>query len=255
MVLKEMNRRYELFKSLGVRNIDGYRKKMGDDPDAEKIPYLVVIIDELADLMMTTPDEVETLLARLTQMARATGIHLIIATQRPSVNVLTGLIKANVPARIAFAVSSQIDSRVVLDQGGAERLLGRGDMLYLPGDAAKPVRIQGVFIEEDVTAVVKHWHAVSPVPQYDEEWLELPTNEVQAESGGYEDEDDPLMEQALDVIRRQKTASASMLQRRLRIGYNRAARIVEQMEAEGIIGPADGAKGRPVLIGFDEEAS
>jgi DNA segregation ATPase FtsK/SpoIIIE, S-DNA-T family len=253
MVLKEMNRRYELFKSLGVRNIDGYRKKVADDPEAEKIPYLVVIIDELADLMMTTSDEVETLLARLTQMARATGIHLIIATQRPSVNVLTGLIKANVPARIAFAVSSQIDSRVVLDQGGAERLLGRGDMLYLPGDAAKPVRIQGVFIEEDVTAVVKHWHAVSPVPQYDEEWLNLPTNEVQAESGGYDDSEDPMMEQALDVIRRQKTASASMLQRRLRIGYNRAARIIEQMEADGIIGPADGAKGRPVLVGFEEE--
>ena len=253
MVLKEMNRRYELFKSLGVRNIDGYRKKVADEPEAEKIPYLVVIIDELADLMMTTSDEVETLLARLTQMARATGIHLIIATQRPSVNVLTGLIKANVPARIAFAVSSQIDSRVVLDQGGAERLLGRGDMLYLPGDAAKPVRIQGVFIEEDVTAIVKHWHAVSPVPQYDEEWLNLPTNEVQAETGGYDDSEDPMMEQALDVIRRQKSASASMLQRRLRIGYNRAARIIEQMEADGIIGPADGAKGRPVLVGYEEE--
>ena len=253
MVLKEMNRRYELFKSLGVRNIDGYRKKTASDPEAEKIPYMVVIIDELADLMMTTSDEVETLLARLTQMARATGIHLIIATQRPSVNVLTGLIKANVPARIAFAVSSQTDSRVILDQGGAERLLGRGDMLYLPGDAAKPVRIQGVFIEEDVAAIVKHWHAVSPVPQYDEEWLDLPTNEVQTESGGYDDSDDPMMEQALDVIRRQKTASASMLQRRLRIGYNRAARIIEQMEADGIIGPADGAKGRPVLVGFDDE--
>jgi S-DNA-T family DNA segregation ATPase FtsK/SpoIIIE len=253
MVLKEMNRRYELFKSLGVRNIDGYRKKTADEPEAEKIPYLVVIIDELADLMMTTSDEVETLLARLTQMARATGIHLIIATQRPSVNVLTGLIKANVPARIAFAVSSQTDSRVILDQGGAERLLGRGDMLYLPGDAAKPVRIQGVFIEEDVTAIVKHWHAVSPVPQYDEEWLDLPTNEVQAESGGYDDSEDPMMEQALDVIRRQKTASASMLQRRLRIGYNRAARIIEQMEADGIIGPADGVRGRPVLVGFDDE--
>ncbi len=254
MVLKEMNRRYELFKSLGVRNIDGYRKKVADDAEAEKIPYLVVIIDELADLMMTTSDEVETLLARLTQMARATGIHLIIATQRPSVNVLTGLIKANVPARIAFAVSSQTDSRVILDQGGAERLLGRGDMLYLPGDAAKPVRIQGVFIEEDVTAIVKHWHAVAPVPQYDEEWLNLPTNEVKTESGGdYDDSEDPMMEQALDVIRRQKTASASMLQRRLRIGYNRAARIIEQMEADGIIGPADGARGRPVLVGFEEE--
>jgi len=253
MALKEMNRRYELFKSLGVRNIDGYRKRVEQEPAAEKIPYLVVIIDELADLMMTTSDDVETLLARLTQMARATGIHLIIATQRPSVNVLTGLIKANVPARIAFAVSSMIDSRVVLDQPGAERLLGRGDMLYLPGDAAKPVRIQGVFIEEEVTAIVKHWHTVAPVPQYDEEWLELPSSsEVQAD-GGFDDEEDPLMEQAMDVVRRQRSASASMLQRRLRIGYNRAARIIEHMEAEGVIGPADGAKGRPVLVGFDEE--
>ncbi len=253
MVLKEMNRRYELFKTLGVRNIDGYRKHTAKDDEAETIPYLVVIIDELADLMMTTSDEVETLLARLTQMARATGIHLIIATQRPSVNVLTGLIKANVPARIAFAVSSMVDSRVVLDQPGAERLLGRGDMLYLPGDAAKPVRIQGVFIEEEVNAIVNHWHTVSPVPQYDEEWLDLPTNQVQSESGGYEDDEDPLMEQAMDVIKRQRSASASMLQRRLRIGYNRAARIIEQMEADGVIGPADGAKGRPVLVGFEEE--
>ncbi|MDQ4044166.1 MAG: DNA translocase FtsK [Chloroflexota bacterium] len=253
MVLKEMNRRYELFKSFGVRNLDGYRKKTANDETAERIPYLVVIIDELADLMMTTSDEVETLLARLTQMARATGIHLIIATQRPSVNVLTGLIKANVPARIAFAVSSNTDSRVVLDQPGAERLLGRGDMLYLPGDAAKPVRIQGVFIEDEVSAIVNHWHTVSPVPQYDEEWLDLPTNEVQTESGGYDDEEDPLMEEALGVVRRQKMASASMLQRRLRIGYNRAARIIEQMEADGIIGPADGAKGRPVLVGFEDE--
>jgi S-DNA-T family DNA segregation ATPase FtsK/SpoIIIE len=253
MVLKEMNRRYELFKTLGVRNIDGYRKLTAKDDEAETIPYLVVIIDELADLMMTTSDEVETLLARLTQMARATGIHLIIATQRPSVNVLTGLIKANVPARIAFAVSSMVDSRVVLDQPGAERLLGRGDMLYLPGDAAKPVRIQGVFIEEEVNAIVNHWHTVAPVPQYDEEWLDLPTNQVQSESGGYEDDEDPLMEQAMDVIKRQRTASASMLQRRLRIGYNRAARIIEQMEADGVIGPADGAKGRPVLVGFEEE--
>jgi S-DNA-T family DNA segregation ATPase FtsK/SpoIIIE len=200
--------------------------------------------------MMTTSDEVETLLARLTQMARATGIHLILATQRPSVNVLTGLIKANVPARIAFAVSSNVDSRVVLDQPGAERLLGRGDMLYLPGDAAKPVRIQGVYVEEEVTAIVRHWHAVAPVPQYDEEWLNLPsTNEVQAESGGFEDEDDPLMEQALDVIKRQRTASASMLQRRLRIGYPRAARIMDELEQRGVVAAAEpGGSSREVLL-------
>ena len=248
MVLREMNRRYELFKRQGVRNYDGYKLKCEDEPELEKLPYLVVIIDELADLMMTTPDEVETLLARLTQMARATGIHLIIATQRPSVNVLTGLIKANVPARIAFAVSSMIDSRVVLDMPGAEKLLGRGDMLYLPPDAAKPVRVQGAFIDEEVKAIVDHWHAVSPIPQYAEEWLDLPSSDPNQEHGEGDGED-PLMEQALEVVKQQGTASASMLQRRLRIGYNRAARLIEQMEDDGVIGQADGAKGRPVLIG------
>lgn len=256
MVLREMNRRYELFKDTGVRNLDGYRLHTRDDEYAEKLPYLVVIIDELADLMMTTPDEVETLLARLTQMARATGIHLIIATQRPSVNVLTGLIKANVPARIAFAVSSMTDSRVVLDMPGAERLLGRGDMLYLPPDEAKPTRVQGAFIDEDVKTIVDHWLAVSPVPQYAPEWLNLPSSGSGSSSGGgagFEEEgEEPLMQQALDVVRAQGTASASMLQRRLRIGYNRAARIIEQMEEDGIIGPADGAKGRPVLVRFEE---
>ncbi len=246
MVLKEMNRRYELFKKLGVRNIDGYRLKTIDEPDAEQMPWMVVIIDELADLMMTTPDEVETLLARLTQMARATGIHLIIATQRPSVNVLTGLIKANVPARIAFAVSSMIDSRVVLDMPGAERLLGKGDMLYLPPDAAKPVRVQGAFIDEDVKSIVDHWHRVAPVPQYDPEWLELESSSPDA-AVDEEDGDDPLMAQALGIVREQGTASASMLQRRLRIGYNRAARLIEQMEADGVIGPSDGVRGRTVL--------
>ena len=251
MVLREMNRRYELFKTLGVRNIDGYRLRVTDEPEAEKIPYLVVIIDELADLMMTTPDDVETLLARLTQMARATGIHLIIATQRPSVNVLTGLIKANVPARIAFAVSSMIDSRVVLDMPGAERLLGRGDMLYLPPDAAKPLRVQGAFIDEDVKGIVDHWHTVAPVPQYASEWLDLPSSDPQASGESDEDGDDPLMIQALDVVRQQGTASASMLQRRLRIGYNRAARLIEQMEDDGVIGPADGVRGRTVIRGDD----
>jgi len=253
MVLREMNRRYELFKKQGVRNYDGYKLKCEDEPELEKLPYLVVIIDELADLMMTTPDEVETLLARLTQMARATGIHLIIATQRPSVNVLTGLIKANVPARIAFAVSSMIDSRVVLDMPGAEKLLGRGDMLFLPPDAAKPVRVQGAFIDEEVKAIVDHWLTVSPVPQYAQEWLDLPSSDP--DKGGESDGDggeDPLMEQALEIIRGQGTASASMLQRRLRIGYNRAARLIEQMEDDGVIGQADGtSKGRPVLIGHE----
>jgi DNA segregation ATPase FtsK/SpoIIIE, S-DNA-T family len=249
LTLREMERRYALFSKLGVRNLDGYRMKVADEAGAEPLPYLVVIIDELADLMMTAPDEVETLLVRLAQMARATGIHLIIATQRPSVDVLTGLIKANVPSRIAFAVSSLTDSRVILDMPGAERLLGRGDMLFLPPDAAKPQRIQGAFIEdEDVHYIVQHWYQVAPVPRYEPEWLDLPA----AGSNGDDDldgEEDPLFEQAMSIVRQQGTASASMLQRRLRVGYNRAARLIERMEDDGIIGPADGIRGRPVLVG------
>ncbi|HET9659577.1 MAG TPA: DNA translocase FtsK 4TM domain-containing protein [Thermomicrobiales bacterium] len=248
LVVGEMQRRYDLFSKAGVRNLDGYRMKISDEPKAEKVPYLVVILDELADLMLTSPMDVEGLIQRLTQMGRAAGIHLILATQRPSVDVITGIIKANVPARIAFAVSSQTDSRVILDMPGAERLLGRGDMLYLPPDAAKPVRIQGAFVEDnDVHFIVGHWHAVTPIPQYAEEWLNLPSSSgvVSGTDGGYED--DPLMEKALAVVREQGVASASMLQRRLRIGYNRAARLIEQMEDDGIIGPADGIKGRPVL--------
>jgi S-DNA-T family DNA segregation ATPase FtsK/SpoIIIE len=246
LTLREMERRYTLFSKLGVRNLDGYRLKIADEAGAEALPYLAVIIDELADLMMTAPDEVETLLVRLAQMARATGIHLIIATQRPSVDVLTGLIKANVPSRIAFAVSSVTDSRVILDMPGAERLLGRGDMLFLPPDAAKPQRIQGAFIEDrDVHYIVQHWHKVAPVPRYAAEWLDLPA------AGASEDDldaaEDPLFEQALSIVRQQGTASASMLQRRLRVGYNRAARLIERMEDEGIIGAADGIRGRPVL--------
>ncbi|MBX3071741.1 MAG: DNA translocase FtsK [Thermomicrobiales bacterium] len=246
LVVQEMQRRYDLFSKNGVRNLDGYRLKVEDEPKAEKVPYLVVIIDELADLMLTSPMDVEALLQRIAQMGRAAGIHLILATQRPSVDVVTGVIKANVPTRIAFAVSSQTDSRVILDMPGAERLLGRGDMLFLPPDAAKPARIQGAFIEDnDVHYLVQHWHSVAPLPKYAEEWLNLPSS-----AGGDDDldgEEDPLMEKALEVVRSQGVASASMLQRRLRIGYNRAARLIEQMEADGIIGPADGIKGRPII--------
>ncbi|MDQ2652952.1 MAG: DNA translocase FtsK [Chloroflexota bacterium] len=253
LTLREMERRYTLFSKLGVRNLDGYRLKVAEEPGAENLPYLVVIIDELADLMMTAPDDVETLLVRLAQMARATGIHLIIATQRPSVDVLTGLIKANVPSRIAFAVSSLTDSRVILDMPGAERLLGRGDMLFLPPDAAKPQRIQGAFIEDkDVQSIVEHWHKHAPVPRFAEEWLDLPAAGGSAGGDdGLDADDDPLFDQALSIVRQQGTASASMLQRRLRVGYNRAARLIERMEDEGIIGAADGIRGRPVLLAED----
>jgi len=246
LVVQEMQRRYDLFNKAGVRNLEGYRMKIEDEPKAERVPYLVVIVDELADLMLTSPMDVETLLQRIAQMGRAAGIHLILATQRPSVDVITGVIKANVPTRIAFAVSSLTDSRVILDMPGAERLLGRGDMLFMPPDAAKPARIQGAFVEDaDVHYIVGHWHSVAPLPTYAREWLELPSST----SAGFEDngEDDPMMEKALEVVRTQGVASASMLQRRLRIGYNRAARLIEQMETDGIIGPADGIKGRPVI--------
>ncbi|TVR70842.1 MAG: DNA translocase FtsK [Sphaerobacteraceae bacterium] len=247
MVLREMEDRYQRFSSLGVRNIDGYNLKREDDPSLEKMPYLVVIIDELADLMMTAPDEVETLLVRLAQMARATGIHLLIATQRPSVDVITGLIKANVPARIAFAVTSQTDSRVILDLPGAERLLGKGDMLYLPPDAAKPNRMQGAFIDDkDLQYLVQHWKDLYPDYQYDPAWVELPASD-DASSGS----DDDLLQKAEAIVKQQGTASASMLQRRLRIGYNRASRLIEQLEESGIVGPSDGPRGRQVYAADD----
>jgi DNA segregation ATPase FtsK/SpoIIIE, S-DNA-T family len=250
MVLREMERRYQLFARLGVRNIDGYKLRLEEEPHLEKMPYLVVIIDELADLMMTTPEEVETLLVRLAQMARATGIHLLIATQRPSVDVLTGLIKANVPARIAFAVTSLTDSRVVLDMPGAERLLGRGDMLFMPPDAAKPHRIQGPYIDDrDLQKVVLHWRKLIPEMHFEPDWEAFP------DKADDDDSEDALMEQAVEIVRQQGTASASMLQRRLRVGYNRAARIIESMEEAGIIGPADGPRGRTVLMDLDDDES
>ncbi|MFW6073947.1 MAG: DNA translocase FtsK 4TM domain-containing protein [Chloroflexota bacterium] len=246
MVLHEMERRYQLFVDLGVRNIDGYNLRREDDPSLEQLPYLVVIIDELADLMMTTPDEVETLLARLCQMARATGIHLLIATQRPSVDVLTGLIKANVQARIAFAVASVTDSRVILDMPGAERLLGSGDMLFLAPDAAKPQRIQGSYIaDHDLVELVSFWRKQYSRQDFEPDWVDFDSSDIT------EDNDDPLMDQAIEIVRSQGTASASMLQRRLRIGYNRAARIIETMEDQGLIGPSDGSKGRTVYMDAD----
>ncbi|MFN8516794.1 MAG: DNA translocase FtsK 4TM domain-containing protein [Chloroflexia bacterium] len=243
--LTEMERRYQLFSQLGVRNMDGYRARRETDPSMEHLPYLVIIIDELADLMMTTPDEVESVIVRLAQMARATGIHLIIATQRPSVDVLTGLIKANFPARIAFMVTSQIDSRVILDMPGAERLLGKGDMLFQAPDAAKPVRVQGTWVDDrDIERMVGHWRHEVPTSQYDPEWVNVPSYRP---GESEDDADDPMLEKALAIVEEHGTVSISMLQRRLRIGFNKAARLVEQMEEEGIIGPSEGVRGRPAL--------
>lgn len=243
--LSEMERRYQLFSQLMVRNIAGYNAKREIDPALENLPYLVIVIDELADLMMTAPDEVESVIVRLAQMARATGIHLIIATQRPSVDVLTGLIKANFPARIAFAVTSQIDSRVILDGPGADRLLGKGDMLFQDPKAPKPVRVQGTFVHDrDIERMVSHWRQAVPTPQYEPEWMNVPAYRPGDDD---EDMDDPMMAKALKIVEEHGTISTSMLQRKLRIGYNKAARLVEQMEEEGIIGPSEGVRGRTVL--------
>lgn len=242
----EMDRRYKTFAERGVRNIDGYNELAG----FQALPYIVIFIDELADLMMFAPVEVEDTIARLAQMARATGIHLVIATQRPSVDVITGLIKANVPTRIAFNVSSMIDSRVILDSPGAEKLLGRGDMLYVPPDQAKPARIQGAFVsDKEVKALVGYLKEKSPAVEYTEEIISTPYTPKGSTGGtGGADAKDPVFAEAVRVICEYDKASASLLQRRLSIGYSRAARILDQLEEQGIVGRAEGSKPRDVLI-------
>jgi len=242
-LLKEMDRRYDLFAEKGVRNIQGYNERVSED---ERLPYVVVIIDELADLMMQAASEVETSIARLAQLARATGIHLVIATQRPSVDVITGTIKANIASRIAFAVSSQVDSRTILDMVGAERLLGRGDMLFLPIDASKPTRIQGCFVTEaEIEALADFWRA-----QESPTYLLNPTDFDTPVGSELEDdeEEDELYPAAVRLVVSHGQASTSMLQRRFKIGYGRAARLLDLMERRGIVGPLDGAKPRQVLV-------
>jgi S-DNA-T family DNA segregation ATPase FtsK/SpoIIIE len=242
-LLKEMDRRYDLFAEKGVRNIQGYNERA---PEDERLPYVVVIIDELADLMMQAASEVETSIARLAQLARATGIHLVIATQRPSVDVITGTIKANIASRIAFAVSSQVDSRTILDMVGAERLLGRGDMLFLPIDASKPTRIQGCFVTEaEIEALADFWRA-----QESPTYLLHPTDFDTPVGSELEDdeEEDELYPAAVRLVVAHGQASTSMLQRRFKIGYGRAARLLDLMERRGIVGPLDGAKPRQVLV-------
>ncbi len=240
----EMERRYQLLEESRARNLDSYNREA-----EEKLPYIVIIIDELADLMVVASKEVETLLTRLAQMARASGIHLLLATQRPSVDVITGLIKANFPARISFQVSSRTDSRTILDTQGAERLLGAGDMLFLPPGASKLQRIHGPYVSEsEVRRVVEYLRAQGE-PEYlaDFEALEEDSEDL---LGAPEDEaDDELYREAVKIAMQQGKISVSMLQRRLRIGYNRAARLVERMEEEGIVGPSDGVRPRPVLVG------
>ncbi len=246
--MNEMDRRYKIFAERGVRNIDGYNELSG----FQALPYIVIFIDELADLMMFAPVEVEDAIARLAQMARATGIHLVIATQRPSVNVITGLIKANIPCRIAFNVSSMIDSRVIIDSIGAEKLLGRGDMLYIPPDQAKPSRIQGTFVsEKEVRTLVEFLKSKNYPVEYTEEIVSqpLPMKGATGKGGssGGSDGKDGQIEEAINLVLQFNTASASFLQRKMSVGYARAARMMDQLEELGIIGPADGAKPREVL--------
>ncbi len=243
----EMEARYKIFAQAGARNIESYNAIEG----VEKRPYILFVIDELADLMIFAPGEAEELITRVAQMSRATGIHLILATQRPSVDVITGLMKANIPTRVAFNVSSMIDSRVIIDMPGAEKLLGRGDMLYLPPDKAKPVRIQGPYItEKEVLSLVKFLKSQAPEVHYTEEVTEQAVT-VRSGVGGTVvvngGENDPLFNQALEIIMQQDKASASLLQRRLSIGYARAARILDQMEAAGYVGQAEGSKPRDVI--------
>lgn len=246
-VVSEMERRYELFSHTGTRNIEGYneyiqRHNQQSNVKQPLLPYIVVIVDELADLMMVASSDVEDSITRLAQMARAAGIHLIIATQRPSVDVITGVIKANIPSRIAFSVSSQTDSRTILDMGGAEKLLGRGDMLFLPMGASKPIRVQGAFVSDEEVEAIVQFVISQQKAQYQEEMI--PSDTVEEEA----DFDDELYEEAVQLVVEMQSASVSMLQRRFRIGYNRAARLIDEMEARGVVGPYEGSKPRAVLV-------
>ncbi len=242
--MTEMENRYKKFAEVGVRNIDGFNELSG----FQAMPFIIIFIDELADLMAYAPVEVEDTICRLAQMARATGIHLVLSTQRPSVDVITGLIKANIPSRIAFNVSSMIDSRVVLDMPGAEKLLGRGDMLYIPADQSKPSRIQGTYVSEhEVEKIVAFLKNKNIPVQYTEEVTTQPVGSLKKGSVGA-DGHDPLFEDALRLICQHDKASASLLQRRLSVGYARAARILDQLEEAGVIGPGEGSKPRDVLI-------
>ena len=249
--VNEMNKRYNLFSQMKVKNIESYNNLYAKGGIQEKLPYIVVIVDELADLMMACPNDVEDYICRLAQMARAAGMHLIIATQRPSVDVITGVIKANIPSRVSFAVSSGTDSRTILDQIGAEKLLGRGDMLYYPIGENKPLRVQGAFIsEEEVENVVDFIKNVEEEIDYSEDILNHINNEV-ATDIGTSNENDELLDEAIKLVVEYQQASTSFIQRKLRVGFNRASRIMDELEENGVISARDGSKPRNVLIEKD----
>ncbi|MYL71032.1 cell division protein FtsK [Halobacillus litoralis] len=251
-VVSEMERRYDLFSDTGTRNIESYNeyiKKHNKENEDEQpqLPYIVVLVDELADLMMVASNEVEDAITRLAQMARAAGIHLIIATQRPSVDVITGVIKANIPSRIAFSVSSQTDSRTILDSGGAEKLLGRGDMLFTPVGSNKPTRVQGAFLSDEEVERIVNFCVEQQKAQYQEEMIPEEESEVKQEV------DDDLYPEAVQMVIEMQSASVSMIQRRFRVGYTRAARLIDAMEDNGIVGPYEGSKPRAVLVSQQAE--
>ena len=277
-----MERRYDILSEVGFRDITGYNAAVvkgevdpppgvaADASPYEHMPYIVVVVDELNDLMMVAARDVEESITRIAQKARAVGIHLIVATQRPSVNVITGVIKANIPARMAFAVSSLTDSRVILDQPGAEKLVGKGDMLLLPGNSSVASRIQGSFVsEEEVRKVVSHWRKQAPEPVYsaavavDDEQRPASsggaeqlgfdvTSDAHAYSSGDDDEDTVMMRQAMEHVVRSQLGSTSMLQRKLKIGFARAGRIMDLLEQRGVVGPSEGSKAREVLMTVEE---
>jgi len=251
--ISEMEKRFKIFAEAGVRNLDGYNEYVRNiNNDTEPLPYIIIVIDELADLMLTSPVKAEESLCRLAQMTRATGIHLIIATQRPSVDIITGSIKVNFPSRIAFAVFTQVDSRTILDVNGAEKLLGNGDMLFSPVGASKPIRAQGAFVvEKEIRNVVSYLMKYSPSHEYEQEVLEYKkSKDLLRETE--EDEEDELFNEAVSIIINSKQASISILQRKLRIGYTRAARLIDVMEKRGIVGPYDGRNPRKILISNEE---
>ena len=248
-----MERRYSLLDALGVRDIRAYNRKADTRrTTAERLPYIVIVVDEFADLMATTGKEMEATLARLAAMSRAIGIHLVLATQRPSIDVITGLIKANIPSRIAFMVAGKFDSRIIIDGVGAEKLLGRGDMLFCSSWDPTPVRIQGAYLsDEEVEAVTDYLKQLGE-PDYIDEEIFIDDEDVDPFEIGAED---PLMDDALEIIVTAGKASASYLQRKLKIGYNRAARLVEEMEMRGIVGPANGSKPREIMHIPDRSAA
>jgi S-DNA-T family DNA segregation ATPase FtsK/SpoIIIE len=239
-----MERRYTLFEQAKVRNIDGYNERSG----FQALPYIVIIVDELAEIMIVDPAAVEKSIIRIAQLARATGIHLVLAVQRPSTNIITGLIKANIPSRIAFNVASQVDSRVIIDQPGAEKLLGKGDMLFVPPDVQKPVRLQGAYVtDKEIANLVNYLKDQGIKPNYKSEIFEVVDKSNKSIAAGGDDVD-PLFDEAAEVVISTGKASASYLQRRFSVGYARAARIIDELEQKGIIGPASGSKPRDILV-------